>query len=227
MKLSIRKRLALGAAAVATVGAVASVVGGVTFGLFSATSTPSSASTFATGTVAVGSPAVDSKCTITNMVPGDQSGNYVGANPGHTNANLATCEFAVQYTGSAPAYIGLATSLNDGAGTLAGALQWEITSATTNTEPTQPGAYTSGGLINTNLSTDPLYVATDNGTVATGQKTYYFWVDYLLPSSVTSQTLTQPASLTLTVYAVQQGNNGTGGCTVGSQCTLAQVPSWS
>ena len=36
MKMSIKKRLALGAAAVATVGAAATLVAGVTFGLFSA-----------------------------------------------------------------------------------------------------------------------------------------------------------------------------------------------
>jgi hypothetical protein len=222
MKLSVKKRLALGAAAIATVGAVSTLAAGVTFGLFSANQ-GSSISTFATGTVAFNSPAVDNNCTVSNMVPGDESANYVGTDTGETDTKFATCEFAVKYNGSAPAYIGLATTLT---GTLGGQLLWEITEATTNSEPVQPGLYTTTGVINTNMSTDPLYVATDNGNGGGGDLTYYFWVDYLLPSSVTSQSFTA-ANLTLTVYAVQKGNNGTGVCTQGVQCSLAGIPNWS
>ena len=55
MKMSIKKRLALGAAAVATVGAAATLVAGVTFGLFSATrQRPTQTAAFQAGTVTLG-----------------------------------------------------------------------------------------------------------------------------------------------------------------------------
>jgi len=221
-----KKRLALVAGSVTAAGAVATLVAGTTFGLFSATPVSSTANTFTTGTVSIGSPAaVDANCSPTNMVPGDQSANYVGTNTGHTNTSLATCEFAVQYTGSAPAYIGLSTARN-GVGTVDDELKWEIISATTNTEPTQPGAYTTAGAINANSDINPMYVATDAGSGVGGQKTYYFWVDYLLPSSVTDQSPTQ-GSLTLKVSAVQAGNNGSGVCTQGAQCVGTGIGAWS
>jgi Camelysin metallo-endopeptidase len=211
MNMSIKKRITLGSGALATVGAVATLVAGVTFGFFSA-SQGSSTSNFATGTVSIGSPA-NTVCSITNMVPGDNSVGYTPDNPNRTNAKLAHCVFSVTYTGSVPAYIGLSTSLNTGAGTLASALQWEISDGV--------ASYTSGGTINTNSASNPLYVATDAG----GSNTVHtFTVDYALPDSVTSQTLTA-AALSMTVYAVQQGNNGTGVCVAGSQC--ANVTSWS
>jgi len=214
--MSFKKRLFIGAGALTTVAAATTLVAGVTFGFFSA-STSSTASTFTSGTVSIGSPAVtDTNCVITNMVPGDSSSGY-----GSGSGADAQCVFSVKYTGSAPAYIGLGTTLS-GSLTLASALQWKITDGGAHT-------YTTSGAINTNAVGDPLYVAADNGTVATGQKTYTFTVDYLLPSSVTDQTLTT-ASLGLTVYAVQSGNNGTGAaCTVGAECTTGPtgIPNWS
>ena len=222
--MSGKKRLFLAAGTLASVGAVVALAVGVTFGLFSA-SQNSTPSTFATGTVSIGNPAVDTNCTVTKMVPGDQSPSYSPANPNFTNsgnADLATCEFQVTYTGSVPAYIGLKTTL--GAGTLGSALQWEISESTGATPSnTQPGAFASGGLINTNSAANPLYVATDSGS----GNTYTFYVDYLLPDTVTSQTLTA-ASLGLTVEAVQAGNNGDGVCTVGQQCLgSGHINSWS
>ena len=209
MKLSLKKRFALGAAAVATVGAVATLAAGVTFGLFSS-SQAGSANTFATGTVAVGSP-TSTVCTVSNIVPGDSSAGYSSAFSGQTNAKLATCSFSVTYSGSVPAYIGLGTAQS---GTLASALKWEISDGT--------NPYATGGVINANTTANPLYAATNAGVSAT----YTFNVDYALPSTVTSQTLT-PASLTLTVYAVQQGNNGSGVCTVGAECLGTGITSWS
>ena len=236
MSMSIKKRLALGAGSVATIGAVATLVAGVTFGLFSATEHQTGGpNTFATGTVSSTVTSTSTVCTVTNMVPGDNSTNYVTDQTGRTNTKLPTCEFQVTYTGSAPAYVGLAATFSDtpSASTLSGNLLWQIQELTTSasgaqTEPTQPGVYTTAGVINTNTSSNPLYVAKDPGTLNSGGKTYTFWVDYALPSSVTDQALTGPASLTLTVYEVQSGNNGDGVCTVGAECLgSGHINSWS
>lgn len=213
MRIQGKKRLLLAAGTVTTLGAVATLVAGVTFGLFSATSTPSTPSTFATGTVSVGSPATDVNCVITNMVPGDESTGYLPSIAENTQSPKdAQCVFAVKYTGTVPAYIGLSTTQS---GTLAGVLKWEINEA--NGSP-----YTSGGVINTNSAANPLYVAKDTGA----DNTYTFTVDYALPTNVTSQALTA-ASLTMTVYAVQAGNNGSGVCTVGLQCVGSGITAWS
>src|SRR3954454_12674453 len=74
-KMIGKKRLALAAGSITAAGAVATLVAGTTFGLFSASSTASNANTFTTGTVSVGAPG-QATCAITNMVPGDQSANY-------------------------------------------------------------------------------------------------------------------------------------------------------
>jgi|SRR5579862_208467 len=215
-----RKRLFLAAGTLASVGAVVALAVGVTFGLFSGTPQTSSTSNFSTGSVSIGSPA-NVACSVSNMVPGDDSTGYSPDLAGRTDAQTGACEFQVTYTGSAPAYIGLSSSES---GTLATALKWEV--AQSATDNAQPGAFASGGVINTNSALDPLYVATDAG----GDNTVYtFWVDYALPRSVTSQSLTA-ATLNLTVYAVQSGNNGTAAdCVVGSQCdTLSTgIPNWS
>lgn len=96
MSISLRKRMALGAGAVATVGAVATLVAGVTFGLF--TSTPASeTNNFSSGTVTLASDATG-VCNVSNIVPGDSG----------------TCTFVATYSGSAPAFIGLDTVATDG-----------------------------------------------------------------------------------------------------------------
>src|SRR5260370_14727930 len=100
MTMSLRKRFALGAGAMATVGAAATLAAGVTFGLFSATAS-SGANTFTAGTVTVGDGTpVSVTCNVQNMVPGDSS-------PGAPSGSHAdsTCTYNVKYTGSANAYL--------------------------------------------------------------------------------------------------------------------------
>jgi hypothetical protein len=210
-----KKRLALLAGSATTVAAVATLVAGTTFGLFSSTQA-GSANTFATGTVTVGNP-VSTVCAVTNMVPGDDSAGYTPQLTGITDGTFAACKFSVKYSGSAPAYIGLSTAQS---GNLP--LLWQV--AQSATDVSQPGAFANGsGVINSNSAASPLYVATDAG----GDNTVYtFWVDYALPSTYTTQVNTG-ASLTLTVEAVQSGNNGDGTCTVGAQCIAPHINSWS
>lgn len=93
MSMSIKKRLYLGAGALATVGAVGTLVAGTTFGLFSASAGTPQASTFSSGTVSLTAP-VAGYCHVTNAVPGESG----------------TCTLVATYTGSAPAYLGLDVS---------------------------------------------------------------------------------------------------------------------
>ena len=103
MKMSIKKRLVLGAAALATVGAVATLVAGVTFGVFDSTAGPVTQN-FTTGTLSLTQDA-STTCpvTATNLVPGDSG----------------SCVFIVDYTGSVEAWVSLTTVTSDPAPDLA------------------------------------------------------------------------------------------------------------
>ena len=184
--MSGKKRLFLAAGTLASVGAVVALATGVTFGLFSANA-PATNSTFASGTVTLGAPAIDSNCAVTNMVPGDSA----------TNA----CEFKVAYTGSAPAWIGIkltntGTGLYDGT---ANGLQYTISDGT--------NSYTTSGVLN-NAGTI-LYVASDPGGLGAG--TYDFTVSYSLPLGSPNTYQGLNSTLGMTVYAVQSANNGSAG----------------
>src|SRR5437868_3763208 len=109
MRTSMKRRLALGAAAANTVGAVATLVVGFTFGLFSATQS-SGANTFTAGTVTVGAGTPASvTCTISSMVPGDSSsGASAGSKAG------TPCSYNVKYTGSASAWLAVDVAVSNG-----------------------------------------------------------------------------------------------------------------
>ncbi len=91
MSTTIKKRIALGAGALATAGAAAALAAGATLGLFSATS-PAQTDQFTAGTVTLSQP-TNVSCTITNVVPGD--------------ANSGQCTFSITYSGTAPALLGV------------------------------------------------------------------------------------------------------------------------
>ena len=196
-----KKRLFLAAGTIASVGAVVALAVGVTFGLFSANA-PATQSTFATGTLTLGS-SVDHHCSITNMVPGDESTGYTGADvTGNTQSPKdASCTFTVQYTGSVPADIGLTLTpggtLYDGT---ANGLQYQITDDL-------GASFSTGGVIN-GTSGDKLWVAKDAGNGVGGDHTYTITVDYGLPTATGNAYQNLNATLDMTLYAVQAGNNG-------------------
>src|SRR5580692_11650170 len=108
-----KKRLAIIVGSVATVGAAATLAGGITFGLFSA-SGASGANTFTGGTVTVGTGTPTSvTCTITNMVPGDSSAGAPVGSKGDT-----TCTYNVKYTGSASAWLAVDVAVSNGSTSL-------------------------------------------------------------------------------------------------------------
>jgi predicted ribosomally synthesized peptide with SipW-like signal peptide len=238
--MSIKKRLALGAGAVASVGAAATLIAGVTFGLFSATETGATNS-FTAGTVTVGldSPA-SVTCTITNMVPGDSSTTApIG------NAADPTCTYNVKYTGSAKAWLGVdvavangGTTLYDGSNTglqlfLKDAANTYLTSTATNTAvPSGSGttykAQTTGTATSlpaagiSNLLVDSTAGGSSTGTVS------HLNVDYALPLGSGNGYQAGSVTVTLTFHAVQAGNNPVPGtCSSSWQCGAGGGFLWS
>jgi hypothetical protein len=212
--MSIKKRLALGAGAVATVGAVATLVAGVTFGLFSATQTGST-NTFTAGTVTLTNP-VNVSCTVGPMAPGDSSAGYTPVPAGQTDPQTAACTFAVTYGGNLPAYLGVdaavgGTSLYDGTGS---GLQFQISDG--------PTSYATGGVLN---GTSDLLVST-TPDAASSSTLHTLTVNYALPTASPNSYQGKSTTLTLTIHAVQSGNNNfVGGCTAGHTCGVAA--NWS
>ena len=210
-----RKRLLLSAGGITAVGAAATLVLGATLGLFTGSQTSNSLA-FTAGTVTVGTP-VTSSCTIGPLVPLDSSNHWPG-NPitGQTDTQGTQCTFSVNYVGTVPAFVGVyatvtGTNLYDGT---ANGLQLAIADGGSH-------SYTTSGAIHTNSQSDPMYVATDSA----GTTSHSFTVDWFLPNSATAnsyQGLT--STITLTVEAVQTGNNAGTCATVGSQC--GTNPSW-
>jgi hypothetical protein len=235
MRITVKKRMALAAAAVTTVGAAATLVAGFTFGLFSATES-SGANTFTAGTVSVGLGTPTSvTCTVTAMVPGDSS---VGA-PIGSNGD-PTCTYNVKYTGTATAYLGVDVAITTGTpalydGTSTG-LQLYLKDATpatyiTSTAPTAGTTYVQEGGTSASLPAtgeSNLLVST---TAATTNTAVSFSLDYALPILSGNSYQGGTATVTLTFHAVQSHNNALpGDCLAGQQCNNAgddSTFSWS
>jgi hypothetical protein len=222
--MSVKKRLAMGAAAATTVGAVATLVAGFSFGLFSGTES-SGANTFTAGTVSVGAGSPASvTCTISGMVPGDSS---AGA-PGGSNAD-STCTYNVKYTGSAPAWLAVDVAVSNGSTALydhsANGLQLYLKdgSATyvSGTSFTQQGgtaaALPAGTTSNLLVSTSAAATGTQVG----------FNLDYALPAAADNTYQGGSTTVTLTFHAVQSGNNPLpSGCHAGQQCNAGSGFAW-
>jgi len=242
MKFSTKKRLAIGASALVTVGAVATLIAGVTLGRFSS-SAAQGANTFSAGTASLTQTA-SSTCTVTAMAPGDSSSGY-----GSGSGTDTPCTFQVTFNGNVPSYVALdvsiasaavgvpvapyggsapaaAPGLFDGTGT---GLQVLIkdnqgTAVTYMTGTTLGGLATptTGAASATNLLVSKT-AFTNNGTVT-------FTVNYLLPSTATNAYLGAASTITLTAHAVQAANNGSTttpvACVVGTSCAL-NGGSWS
>jgi len=208
MKLSLKKRFALGAAAVATVGAVATLAAGVTFGFFSAAGT-SAPNSFTAGTVSIGSPST-TPCTVTNVVPGDATAGWVSLNSTGTvdtdnTASEIQCVDTVQYTGNVNAYLGLDVkttgSLYDAT---ANGLQLLITS----TNPTDSTTYVNGASLAADATTSNMLVIT---VPFTHDQSVTVDVDYFLPTTAGNAYQGATSNVNLTIHAAQSSNNPVGG----------------
>jgi len=226
-----KKQLAIIAGSIATVGAAATLAGGITFGLFSA-SGASGANTFTGGTVTVaaGTPA-SVTCTITNMVPGDSS---VGA-PIGSKADTA-CTYNMKYTGSATAYLAVdvavantGTALYDGTNT---GLQLYLKDGTstylTSTAPTAGTTFTAQGGTATSLPVGTTADLLVSPTPAATNATVSFTLNYAVPILSGNTYQGGSSTVTLTFHAVQAGNNPvTGACLAGQQCLPTSTFIWS
>jgi hypothetical protein len=226
MAMSIKRRLALGAAAATSVGAVATLVAGFTFGLFSATES-SGANTFTAGTVSVGTGSPASvTCTITNMVPGDSS---AGASSG--SKSDSTCTYNVTYTGSARAYLAVDVALSNGSTALydgtASGLQLYLAdgSSTSYVNGTSYNAQGGGATALPVGTTSDLLVSTTPASMGTAVN---FSLDYALPAAAGNTYQGGSTTVTLTFHAVQSGNQTLPGtCAAGHQCDAGSGFAWS
>lgn len=222
MSMSMKKRLALGAAATTTVGAVATLVAGFTFGLFSA-SASSGSNSFTAGTVSIGpgSPA-SVTCTITNMVPGDSSATAPSGSKGDT-----TCTYNVQYTGSAPAWLAVDVAVGSGLyDNSATGLQLYLKDGSSTSYVTGTSyAAQGGGPATLSMGTTVSDLLVSTTAAATGHSVS-FSLDYLLPTAAGNGYQGGSTTVTLTFHAVQSGNNALpGNCAAGQQCNTGLA--WS
>jgi spore coat-associated protein N len=231
MSKKSKKRLAIIVGSVATVGAAATLAGGVTFGLFSA-SGASGANTFTGGTVTVaaGTPA-SVTCTITTMVPGDSSAGAPIGNKADT-----ACTYNMKYTGSATAYLAvdvavanIGTALYDGTNT---GLQLYLKDGTstylTSTAPTGGTTFTAQGGTATLLPVGTTADLLVSPTPAATNATVSFTLNYAVPIASGNTYQGGSSTVTLTFHAVQAGNNPvTGACLAGQQCLPTSTFLWS
>jgi hypothetical protein len=224
MRMSVKKRLAMGAASVTAVGAVATLVAGFTFGLFSGCQ-GGGANTFTAGTVSIGTP-TSVTCTVSGMVPGDSSS---GASSG-SKAD-APCTFNVTYTGSASAWLAVDVSVSSGGtalyDTTASGLQLFLKDGSS-TSYVSGASYKQQGGASASLpvgSTQNLLVST---SAASNGAAVNFSLDYALPAAAGNQYQNGSTTVTLTIHAVQSGNNALpSGCAAGQQCSAGSGFSWS
>lgn len=196
--------------------AVGTLTVGATLSLFSA-SESSSASDFATGTVAVDlgdSPSVT--CNVTEMSPGDSS---VEASSG--SQSLSTCTYEVKYTGSLPAWLSVDVDINSTGTNL-------FTASSTGLQFAVKDGQTSiiDGVNYKNLSgvNTPITSGTTvehillNSTPVQGPNSRTFTIDYVLPLLASNALQGGSTSIELTFNAVQSANQPIGSCVVGRQC---------
>ncbi len=231
MKLSA-KRAALAAGVAVSIGAIAALASGVTFGLYSA-SEAGTGNSFTAGTVTVGTGTPASvTCTITSMIPGDSS---AGA-PSGSKADT-TCTYNVKYTGSAAAWLAVDVAVSDGStplydGTATG-LQLYLKDASstylTSTAPTAGTTYKTAGGTATSLPATGITDLLVSTTAATAGTAVSFSLDYALPIATGNTYQDGSATVTLTFHAVQAGNNPLPATctTAGAQCLPGSGFIWS
>ena len=238
-----KRRFLMAAGGLATTGALATMVSGVTFGLFSTQQT-SGGNTFTAGTVTLANSA-ETDCTITGMMPGDSSTGW-----GSGSASDAPCSLTATYSGNS-AYeaidVYIATKAGGGTGQTAALydgsnstglnvsikdnqsspVTYSIPTSSSKTATTCPTGYTTGYTCYL-MANEILHAA--GATVASDQ----FTVQYSLPSATGNTYQAGVAVVVLNVHAVQQANNAitcsttapSASFTAGSPCTPT-AGSWS
>lgn len=226
-----RKQQLTAAGFVATLLAVMSLVTGITFGLFSTTTTGQT-NTFTTGNVTVGLGSGTSVvCSVTNLAPGDSSTGYPSGS-GVADQSFQQCKYFVTYTGSAPAYLAVNVAVNNPTTELynatssglqlfirdfyQGAYQTTYVGGSASTggfEYTAQGGTSFGSTLSAGSTASDLLVSTSSYTGSGFTSTFgasgdEFTVDYNLPyNSSSNSNIGGSTTITLTFHAVQAGNN--------------------
>jgi hypothetical protein len=222
-----KRRLAFAAGAITILASAATLTGGVTFGLFSATeSSGSNSLTSGTVTVGTGSPS-SVTCNVSNMVPGDSSSGYGSGSGADTE-----CTYNVKYTGSVSAYLGVDIGISNGSPALFDAtstgLQLLIKDGSPNTYATGVDYYNQSNTA-TALPTSGISDLLVSTTPATTNTAVSFTIDYLLPTTAGNSYQGASTAITLTFHAVQSSNNAVpSGCHGGGQqCVASGSFAWS
>jgi hypothetical protein len=241
-----KKRLLIAASGLTAVATAATMVAGVTFGLFSATET-SGNNAFTAGTVTVGLDGSTSvTCTITNTVPGDSSTGF-----GSLSADKQACEYDVKYTGSAPAFIAVdvavtaatpgspvapyggsaplpAVGLYDGSATGLQMLVKDGTSTFINgtNYSDQAGAATGLSVNGSGLGSVANLLASTAAVNTNAVK--HFSLAWGMPTLATNAYQAASSTITLTFHAVQSGNQTLPGtCAAPKQCNAQGNLAWN
>lgn len=225
-KVRLRKAaFAMGVAA--SVAALITFALGTTTALFS-DSEAGADNTFNSGTVTVapGSSA-SAVCTITELMPGDSSTNFVGAGAlGNGNNELTPCDFKVKYTGSASAWLAVDVVITGGTTTLYtgtdGGFQSLIgvDNGVNIVNVVNGITYKNAAGVDTTLSSG--VAATDilvNATPAVTNEAFTFDIDYALPIAAANALQGGSVTVKLTFHAVQSANQPINGCVEGQRCT--------
>ena len=230
-----RKRAVIAGGAVVTIGAVAALLIGSTFGFFSSAGTSSGSNTFTAGNVIVGLDPLGTQvtCAIGPMSAGDTQAK---------TGNVA-CKYDIKYTGTVNAYMALdlaitghggattvipygsttapaaAQGLYDGTST---GLQFNISDGT--------NTYMNGVQYNNQAGT-PMTLTPTGGTAAVSDllvtatpiasgATTVVTVNYTLPSTAGNTYNLATSAIVLTIHAVQSDNNPLPvGCLGGNVCS--------
>jgi hypothetical protein len=202
----------------ATVGlaAVGTLTLGTTVALFS-DSELGATNRFTAGSVTVAAGSASSVvCTVADMMPGDSSTGY---NQG--SDDKAPCTFNVEYSGSAPAWLGVDVSVQGGSpslfdGTSTG-LQFKIKSGAVNVI-NGVNFKNSAGAEAAVIPGTPVERVLVSGSPASQGDEVTFDIDYLLPLLADNSLQGGSSSLVLTFRAVQSANQPLGSCVAGRQC---------
>ena len=218
MKFIGKKRLLAAAGAVTAVAAVATLVAGVTFGLFTSSQTQTNGFTAGTVTLSQGA---SSTCTVNSVMPGDGGScdlatTYAGNSAYEaldiliaTKSGGGTGQTSALYT---PAGGGLSVGISDGTTTYT-----VPTVSTTCPAPYDVGGYTCYGLSNELLRSSGSTVASNT-----------FTTTWSLPSGTDNTYQASSAAIVLNAHAVQAANN-TIGCvsqTAGQSCVPSGGFAW-
>lgn len=217
MRTPHKKRITYAGAGIAALAAAVLVTIGVTMALFSATETGGT-NQFTTGTVTVAERPASVVCNVTGMMPGDSSASF-----GSGSATLATCDYRVRYTGTAPAYLAVDVLVGSGSPPLFTGL---ATGAQFKLAVSGGAAIVNGTSYKTQAGTDAGITAGTtvsnillSATPAVTDDEVTFTLDYALPVTAPNSLQGGSTSVTLTFHAVQAANQTLGTCAAGRQCT--------